>query len=122
MEDGYRVGMEYFEERSPSDYPTAVTCYNDLVAIGLLRALRELDIDVPEEVSVTGFDNIETCNYAPVPLTSMGVPTTEMGRTATEMLIRQIESPDQKEPEAMNLEAEMTVRDSTAPAKEAVSA
>jgi len=122
MHDGYRTGLEYFKERSPSERPTAVACYNDLVAIGLLRALRELEIDVPGEVSVTGFDNIETCNYAPVPLTSMGVPTTEMGRTATEMLIRQIEASDQEEPEVVNLEAEMTVRDSTAPAKETVSA
>ena len=78
MEDGYRTGLEYFEGRPASERPTAVSCYNDPVAIGLLRALRELNIDVPGEVSVTGFDNIETCDYAPVPLTSMGMPTTEM--------------------------------------------
>jgi LacI family transcriptional regulator/LacI family repressor for deo operon, udp, cdd, tsx, nupC, and nupG len=122
-EEGYRAGMEYFGERPASERPTAVTCYNDLVAIGLLRALRELGIAVPEEVSVTGFDDIEPCKYAPVPLTSMGVPTTEMGRTAMEVLIRQIEASGQPEPEVVNLEAEMTVRASTAPApKKAASA
>jgi len=82
LEEGYKTGLEYFEDRPVSERPTAVTCYNDLVAIGLLRALRDLGIDVPGEVSVTGFDNIKTCDYAPVPLTSMGVPTTEMGRKA----------------------------------------
>lgn len=122
LKDGYRMGLEYFRDRPPSERPTAVTCYNDLVAIGLLRALRELDIDVPGDVSVTGFDNIETCDYAPVPLTSMGVPTTEMGRKAMEVLIRQIESSKQHEPEVVNLEAEMTVRASTAPVKTAASA
>lgn len=122
LEEGYETGLDYFEDRPPADRPTAVTCYNDLVAIGLLRALRELEIDVPEEVSVTGFDNIETCDYAPVPLTSMGVPTTQMGRKAMKGVIRQIEASDQEEPEVVNLEAEMTVRESTAPVKEAVSA
>ena len=122
MEDGYRTGVEYFKDRPASERPTAVSCYNDLVAIGLLRALRELDIDVPGEVSVTGFDNIKTCDYAPVPLTSMGVPTQKMGGKAVEVLIRQVEASDSDGPEVVNLEAEMTVRASTASAKETVSA
>lgn len=119
LEEGYQTGMQYFKDRDPVDRPTAVTCYNDLVAIGLLRALRELDIDVPGEVSVTGFDNVKTCEYAPVPLTTMGVPTQEMGRTSVEVLIRHIEESDQHEPEVINLEAEMTIRASTAPVKQA---
>ena len=81
----------------------------------MLRALRELDIDVPGDVSVTGFDNIKTCEYAPVPLTTMGVPTSRMGRAAVEMVIRQIEAGGQHEPEAVNLQAELTIRESTAP-------
>lgn len=122
LEEGYETGLEYFKDRSASERPTAVTCYNDLVAIGLLRALRELNIDVPGEVSVAGFDNVKTCDYAPVPLTSMGVPTTQMGRKAMEVLIRHIEASDHDGPEVVNLEAGMTVRESTAPVKEAVSA
>ncbi len=122
LEDGYRVGLEYFRDRPPADRPTAVTCYNDLVAIGLLRALRELGIDVPGEVSVAGFDNIKTCAYAPVPLTTMGVPTAEMGRAAVEMVVRQIEAGGQDEPDTVNLQAELTVRESTAPVTTQVSA
>lgn len=120
LEEGYQAGLKYFRDRPASERPSAVSCYNDLVAIGLLRALRELDIDVPEEVSVTGFDNIKSCEYAPVPLTSMGIPTRKMGRMAMEVLVRQIENPD--EPEVVNLKAEMAVRDSTAPAEETISA
>lgn len=122
LEEGYQTGMEYFQDLPPADRPTAVMCYNDLVAIGLLRALRELDIDVPGEVSVTGFDNVKTCDYAPVPLTTMGVPTAEMGRAAVEVLIRQIESDGTREPEVVNLQAKMTVRASTGPVKETVTA
>lgn len=120
LADGYETGLAYFEGRDAGDRPTAVTCYNDLVAIGLLRALEELDIAVPEEVSVTGFDNIRTAAYAPVPLTTLGVPTIEMGRKAVEVLTRQIEATDGRDPEVVNLEAEMTVRDSTGPVPEVV--
>lgn len=122
LEEGYEAGLQYFKDRPPSDRPTAVVCYNDLVGMGLLRALRELEIDVPEEVSVTGFDNIKTCEYAPVPLTTMGVPTTVMGKTSVEVLIRHIENSAQHEPEVVNLEVDMTVRDSTAPVQETVNA
>lgn len=122
QEEGYQTGMEYFQDLSAAERPTAVMCYNDLVAIGLLRALRELDIDVPGEVSVTGFDNIETCDYAPVPLTTMGVPTAEMGRAAVEVLIRQIEAADARDPEAVRLQAKKAVRASTGPVEETVTA
>ena len=121
LEEGYEAGMAYFQDLDPNERPTAVMCYNDLVAIGLLRALRELDIDVPGEVSVTGFDNIKTCEYAPVPLTTMGVPTDEMGRAAVEMVIHQIEARGNHDPEKVNLKAELTVRASTAPVKKAAS-
>ena len=120
LEDGYRTGMTYFKDQTnAAERPTAVTCYNDLVAIGLLRALRELGLHVPEEVSVVGFDNDDMCDYAPVPLTTMGVPTVEMGRKAMELLIRQMEASDQHTPESLTLQAELIDRASTAPVKEA---
>lgn len=115
LEKGYEVGFEYFEDRSPEERPTAVVCYNDLVGIGLMRALRELDIAIPQDVSVLGFDNIDFCEYAPVSLTSVGVPTRQMGKKSIEVLVRHMENPNQKEPETMSLHAELTVRDSTAP-------
>lgn len=115
LEEGYRAGREYFEGRAAADRPTAVACYNDLVGIGLMRALRELGLSIPQEVSILGFDNIDFCEYAPVPLTSVGVPTQEMGRKAVEMLVRHMESAEPGQPEVTSLKAEMTVRASTAP-------
>jgi len=120
MEEGYETGLEFFSERDDDDRPTAVACYNDLVAIGLLRALRELDIRVPGEVAVTGFDDIEPCKYAPVPLTTMGVPTYRMGRKSVDVLLRQIES-STDEPEEVNLEPELKERASTASAPTMIS-
>ncbi|HVH66902.1 MAG TPA: LacI family DNA-binding transcriptional regulator [Gemmatimonadales bacterium] len=113
-EDGHRVGLEYFGSRR-AHRPTAVTCYNDLVALGLLRALRELGIGVPEEVSVIGFDGLDLLDYFPLPLTTVRVPKYEMGKRAAEILIRQIESrtPATAEPEKVSLDAELVVRAST---------
>lgn len=122
LEDGYEMGRSYFRNCDESNRPTAVTCYNDLVAIGVIRALQELGIAVPEEVSVTGFDNIETGEYAPVPLTTMNVPTLEMGRTAVDILMRHLEAEENQKPEVIRLETEMIERASTAPVQKKVGA
>lgn len=115
LEDGYRAGLEYFREAPAAERPTAVTCYNDLVALGLLRALRELKIDVPGEVSVVGFDDLPILEYFPLPLTTVRVPKYEMGRRAAEMLIRQIGSRAEPTFEKVHLAAELVVRESTRP-------
>lgn len=113
LEDGYRAGLEYFQRLSPADRPTAVTCYNDLIALGLLRALRELGIRVPEEVSVVGFDDLNILPYFPLALTTVHVPRHEMGRRAAELLIQQIDSRSEASIAKLHLEAKLVVRDST---------
>jgi DNA-binding LacI/PurR family transcriptional regulator len=112
-ENGYRAGLEYFRGRDGADRPTAVTCYNDLVAIGLCRALTELGIRVPDDVSVVGFDDIQLLEYLPLRLTSVRMPKFEMGELAAQMLIRHIESRETLPPQKVYLEAELVVRDST---------
>ncbi len=114
-EDGYRTTLAYFEARAPEEWPTAVTCYNDLVAIGVLKALRQLGIAVPEEVSVVGFDDLRLLDYLSLPLTTVHVPKYDMGRIGAEMLIRQLERRGELPPEKVSLEAELVVRDSTRP-------
>ena len=114
IESGYRVGMEYFS-REEARRVTGVTCYNDLVAIGLLKALAELKISVPESVSVIGFDNLSILDYFPLPLTTINVPKHEMGRRAAEMLIREIEDKASGRIERVYLESELIIRGSTAP-------
>ncbi|HEY0022023.1 MAG TPA: LacI family DNA-binding transcriptional regulator [Longimicrobium sp.] len=113
MEDGYRAGLEYFGALSPAGRPTAVTCYNDLVALGLCRALGELGIGVPTDVSVVGFDDIQMLEYLPLRLTTVRMPKFEMGQLAAQMLIRHIESRETLPPQKVHLEAELVVRDST---------
>lgn len=113
LEDGYRAGLEFFRERPAAERPTAVTCYNDLVALGLCRALSELGIGVPGDVSVVGFDDIQLLDYLPLRLTSVRMPKFEMGRLSAQMLIRHIESRETLPPQKVHLESELVVRDST---------
>jgi len=118
LADGYRAGLALFRRKggaAAAEAPTGVTCYNDLVAIGLCRALRELGRRVPEDVSVVGYDDVPLCDYLAVPLTSMHVPKSEMGERAAEMLIRQIESKQPPAPEKVYLDAALVVRGSTGP-------
>ncbi len=66
---------------------TAVFCYNDRAAIGVLLEARERGIAVPDTLSVVGFDDIEPSWYVTPPLTTVRQPRVEMGRRATEMLL-----------------------------------
>ena len=115
LEDGYRAALRVFRERTGDDRPTAVTCYNDLVAMGACRALRELGLRVPDDVSVIGFDDIPMCEYLAVPLTTMRVPTFAMGESAARLLVRHVESDEVVAPQKVFLEGELVRRASTAP-------
>lgn len=115
LEDGYRAGLALFQGRAPDERPTAVTCYNDLVAVGLYRALAELGLDVPRDVSVIGFDDIPLSQYLPVPLTTVQMPTHRMGELAAQMLVRHIESKAAIPPQRHYLDATLVERASTAP-------
>lgn len=68
--------------------PTAIVAFNDLMALGAIRALREAGLRVPEDVSVTGFDDIELA--APFALTTVRVPMFELGRMAGEIAATQM--------------------------------
>jgi LacI family transcriptional regulator/LacI family repressor for deo operon, udp, cdd, tsx, nupC, and nupG len=113
LDDGFRAGLAVFDGGTPGERPTAVTCYNDLVAIGLWRALTQLGLRVPEDVSIIGYDDIPLLQYLPVPLTTVRVPKLRMAQIATQMLIRHIESKAVVPPQKVFLDAELVVRGST---------
>lgn len=117
LRDGYRTGIEFFRHRPPENRPTAVTCYNDLVALGVCHALDELGLRVPEDVSVIGYDDLQLIDYLPSDsrLTSVHVPKFEVGRTAAEILHSEIESTEPSSPRKVYLNAELVVRETTAP-------
>lgn len=115
LESGYQAALAYFAAPSSSPRPTAATCYNDLVAIGVMRALRELGLRVPDDVSIVGFDDIPLGQYIDVPLTTVHVPTGRMGRIAADMLITHVESKTAVPVQRAYLDAQLVVRASTRP-------
>jgi len=66
---------------------TAIFCYNDMTAIGVLMACRERGIAVPQELSVIGFDDIKMASYVTPPLTTIHQPKVELGRLATQVML-----------------------------------
>ncbi len=113
LEDGYKKCLEYFRGRNREDFPTAIVCYNDLVALGVLAALREMKIKIPDDISVVGNDDIPFSRHVPVQLTTIRAPMFELGRKATEILINNIEAHKPLPIENIVLDAEFIVRQST---------
>lgn len=113
LQDGYRVGLQYFGSRSESERPTAVTCFNDMVALGLCRALNELELRVPDDVSVVGYDNLPVLDYLSVPLTSVHVPKFEIGEQAAKVLLEHIQSHQVIQPQRIHFDAHLVVRGTT---------
>ncbi|USD66265.1 HTH-type transcriptional repressor PurR [Vibrio sp. SCSIO 43136] len=70
--------------------PTAVFCFNDTMALGLMSRLQEKGIKVPEDVSVIGYDNIDLSGYFSPPLTTVHQPKRRVGKTAFELLLQRI--------------------------------
>jgi DNA-binding LacI/PurR family transcriptional regulator len=112
-EESFRKSLEYFEGRNKKDYPTAIVCFNDMQALAVMTALKELNIKIPEDISIIGNDDIYYARIYPVPLTTIRAPQHEIGKQAAEILIRNIESSKILPVERVVLETEFVVRDST---------
>lgn len=81
------------------DYPFAIMCYNDFVAIQAVSIANRLNIKVPEQVGIVGFDDITATRLIVPPLTTIAQPVEGIARTAVELLLKLIETPKDKHPE-----------------------
>lgn len=94
--------------------PTAIFCMNDEMAIGLIQGLKAKGLRVPEDVSVTGFDDIEFSKYCDPALTTMSQPAEDIGRTAMNVLYKLLEGETTSQMRHV-LPTKLVVRESTAP-------
>ena len=116
FEDGFEAGLRHFRDADPATRPTAVSCFNDLVALGLIHALTELGLRVPEDVSVVGFDDIPAATQTLWPLTTIHVPQREMGKQAVDIVLDQMdEASSADDPVVVTLDFELAIRKTTAP-------
>ncbi len=95
---------------------TALFAFNDISAMGAIRALRESGRHVPEDVSVVGFDDIQSAAFQNPSLTTVRQPLREMGRVAAEILLKRINRPGSELRDKHTLEPELVIRETTGPA------
>ena len=93
--------------------PTAIFCANDLLALGVMRALLASKVRIPEQVSVLGYDNIEFAPSAAVPLSSIAQPSYQMGVTAADLLLNECEDGDSHEHQQIRFQPQLVERAST---------
>lgn len=93
---------------------TALITFNDVSAIGAIRALREAGLNVPGNISVVGFDDIPFAAYQNPPLTTIRQPLSEMGKVAAETVLSRIANGNQAPyPKVITVEPELIVRETT---------
>ena len=97
---------------------TAVFCFNDIAAIGAIRALKEEGLSVPGDVSVVGFDDIQSAAFSTPSLTTVRQPLNEMGKRGARLLLERIATPAATELVAeVVMQPELVVRESTGMAR-----
>ncbi len=112
IKDGYFIGKNLDQYYPDID---CVFCVSDSPAFGLLSALQERGIKVPNDVGVAGFGNFEVSRYAVPSITTVMVDPAEVGRVAAELVIRLLDSDIErrKEPKKNPIEISLSMRDST---------
>jgi LacI family transcriptional regulator, galactose operon repressor len=110
LEGGRRAARALF---AANPRLTAIVCVNDVTAVGALRELRERGLRVPEDVSVTGFDNVNLAQFCHPALTTVHIPRDQIGRTICECLMDREHAPLEHE---FVIDPELVLRDSTGPA------
>jgi DNA-binding LacI/PurR family transcriptional regulator len=130
---GLPIPAEYFYEASDgetedgefaakyflglSERPTALVCYNDLIAIGMMKGLQQAGIRIPENVSITGFDNIIFSAYTNPPLTTLDQPKRFIGAEAARLLLELLNMPVSEQshthPKVRRLKGKLLIREST---------
>ncbi|MBE2224139.1 MAG: LacI family DNA-binding transcriptional regulator [Anaerolineae bacterium] len=108
---GYDALMAFAEL---GNMPSAIVAQNDLMAVGMLRAARDMGIAIPDQLSIIGIDDIPMAAYSAPPLTTIKQDFLMIGREAAKLLIRSVEEPDAPL-QHLVLPAEMVKRRSTGP-------
>jgi len=97
-----------------AELPTAIFCYNDMTAIGLMSAARQAGLSVPEDLAVVGFDDIPLAAYIYPSLTTVAQPQRDMGRQAMNMTLTLVTADDSTTPFSdVVVRGELVVRESS---------
>jgi LacI family transcriptional regulator len=105
IEDGYEQAIQMIQD---NDFPTAMFVAGDWMALGVIQALKEHHIRVPEDISIIGYDNLEFLKYSQPALTTVSQNKFEIGKRAAQYLIQQING---ETVSSLSIEVEIVERD-----------
>lgn len=105
---GYEAALKLLDV---PNRPTAIFAANDLSAFGVMEAVQQRGLRIPEDVSLVGFDNLPQASLVYPKLTTIHQPLEQMGQVAVKMLLEQIQTPDLP-PRHVTLATQLIVRDS----------
>lgn len=94
--------------------PDAIFCFNDPVAIGAMKSLKNAGIRVPQDVAIVGFSEGSMAKVVEPQLTTVLQPMQEMGRQAAQLLLEMIRAPRRQAPKTVCLDATLNIRESSA--------
>jgi LacI family transcriptional regulator len=110
--EGRAAGVR-IAQLAKSKRPTAVFCANDLLALGVLQEMTRVRANVPGDLAIVGYDDIDFAAAAAVPLTSVRQPRSQLGDAATKLLIDEVANPDAHTHRQVVFEPELVIREST---------
>ena len=91
---GYTAMLKLLQRSPEQPRPDGLFCYNDLMAIGAMAALEEMNLKIPEDLAVVGFDDIAPAALVTPMLTTIRIPQYELGQFAVEELIQRLDDPE----------------------------
>ena len=112
---GGEAGAQYFMNRA--ECPSSIMCFNDMMAIGAMKAFRLAGVRIPQDISLVGFDDIPLAAYTFPPLTTFEQPKYQLGYEAAKMmsrLLRQETDNANGEPQVKMLRGKLIIRETTA--------
>ena len=112
MESGYKLGLELLNGHF---LPTAVNCANDLIAFGVIKAIRESGKKVPDDISVIGYDDIVLSSFYEPRLTTVRQDSYTLGKNICQELLSILEHPGSGDRLMKYVEPELIIRDSCVP-------
>jgi len=109
--EGFDLARSILKRTPP---PSAIVTYSDFVAFGVMQAVREVGLSIPEDVAVVGFDDVWMASCLQVPLTTIRSPKEELGRQAMQLLVRRLRD-DQStaETDKLKLDVQLVIRESS---------
>lgn len=90
LDGAYKDMKKYLEQNGKKDLPTALFAFNDIIALGAIKAMQEQEINIPKDVSIIGFDDIPISSLTNPSMTTIKVFTNEMGALAVKRLINKL--------------------------------